>query len=439
MIWNRYSLRLFIYLCILSILGFGFVWSVYSNQLIITNTVMLSIFFIAFFMLLRYLNKTNKDLNHFIKSIQYLDNLPIELNTDFSHKQLLLTYRKIVDQIKDSLISKESEHQYFKYVLEQIGIGIISCDKNGKIEIYNKAAKELFGIENPGNINMLNKIKADLAGELIDMKSGTTNLISFNGKVENLKILVRAVDLKVEEKSLRLLSFQNIKTQLEQSELEAWQKLIRVLTHEIMNSVTPIKSLTYSMQKSLLNDKTQNKDQILKGLNAIENRSKGLLEFVESYKNLTQIPKPNYERIQIGKLFSEIQQLLKKQIESENILFTTGVDTKDLSIIVDGKLLTQVLINLIQNSVYALENLTNKKINLNAEVTIDGKTQLTVFDNGKGISEEIIDKIFVPFYSTRPNGSGIGLSFARQVMVIHNGTIEVKSKLGEFTLFIITI
>lgn len=435
MVWNKYSIKLFIFLVSLSFIGFVFFWSLASNQLIITNIVFLAAFISGFLFLLRYLNKTNQDLNQFLSAIQFLDNLPSKKHTDLSHGQLNLTYHKIVDQLKDVWIAKESERQYFEFALEQIGIGILSFNDQGVIEIYNRAAKEMFGIKNLKNIQDLDLIRKDFAEELINLKTDKDRLFNFNGKVEKLKILVRAVDLKIKDKSVRLISFQNIKTQLEESELEAWQKLIRVLTHEIMNSVTPIKSLTYSMQKSFSSNPEMDKDNILKGLSAIENRSKGLLEFVESYKNLTQIPKPNYERVQINGLFQNIKSLFEKDFELNNIDFNQRFTSSDLSLIADGKLISQVIINLIKNSIYALEDQKKKSIELIAEINDEERVCIRVIDNGKGIPEEVIDKIFVPFFTTRENGSGIGLSFARQVMVMHNGNIEVQSLPNNKTVF----
>ncbi len=435
MIWNKYSLKLFIYLLILSLIGFGFFWSLYSGQLIITNIVFVGVFILFFFSLLQYLNKTNRDLNQFLASVNFLDNLPVKTTTDLSHGQLNLTYNKIVSQLKDAWVAKEQEHQYFKYVLKQIGIGIITHNKNGDVEIYNNAAKAIFGFENLKNISQLDSLKIGLSEELKEIKPENTKLLKFEGALENIKILVRATEVKIENRKLKLLSFQNIKTQLEQSELEAWQKLIRVLTHEIMNSVTPIKSLTYSMQKNVTENEDLNIENLSKGLKAIENRSKGLLDFVESYKNLTQIPKPNYERVQIDRLFIELESLFKDDFWNENIQFKKELNPNDLSVIADKKLISQVLINLLNNSIYALKGQREKEIKIIAEQINANKICIKVFDNGKGIPEDVKDKIFVPFYTTRINGSGIGLSFVRQVMLLHNGTIEVNSRENKGTVF----
>lgn len=432
---NKFSIKLFMFLCLITLAGFGFVWSMYSSQLIITNVVLLGIFISLFFYVLSYINKTNKDLNQFIKSIHYLDNVPSSINSDLSHGKLQITYNSIIDQLKDSWLAKESEQQHLKFVLEHIGVGIISFDLNGNVELFNKSAQELFGLKHLDNIYQLNSIKENFADDLLSLKTEKTKIFSFNGKLEQYKILVRSTEIKIENRKLKLVSFQNIKTQLEESEIDAWQKLIRVLTHEIMNSVTPIKSLTYSMQKSLIENSNQNTESILKGLNAIENRSKGLLGFVESYKNLTQIHKPNYERVEVKLMFEHIQSLFEKELNENKVNLTLKVSS-DCSLITDRELLSQILINLIKNSIYALENSTVKNINLECESKHENIC-IKVNDNGKGIPEEIIDKIFIPFYTTRENGSGIGLSFARQVMVMLNGNIEVKSVPNKKTEFIL--
>ncbi|MBI9053673.1 MAG: hypothetical protein JEY96_07630 [Bacteroidales bacterium] len=394
-------------------------------------------FIFIFTALLKYLNKTNRDLSQFIDAILYVDNVPANGSSDLSHNRLQITYNTIIDKLKEAKLAKESEHQYFRFVLEHIGIGIISFDKDGRVEIYNKSAKEIFGQENLANVLDLNTLKENLGDELFKLKSGQTKLLKFAGKVEHYKILARSTEIKIKNKNLNLISLQNIKTQLEESELEAWQKLIRVLTHEIMNSVTPIKSLTYSMQKALSaeSENPLDLDNILKGLNAIENRSKGLLGFVESYKNLTQIPKPNYERISIVSLFDDIVKLFEDDFKSNNIEINLSVQPEDITIIADGKLISQVIINLVKNSMYALSESKTKQINLNCFKSSTDRVCLSVIDSGKGISEDILDKIFVPFFTTRDNGSGIGLSFARQVMVMHNGSIEVQSVKNEMTSF----
>lgn len=434
---GKYSVKLFIYLVSLSLLGFGFFWSFSSSQLIITKLVIGILFLVFFIFLLKYLNKTNRDLLKFLEAIKYVENISLKGLSGLSFDQLNITYNEITNQLKDAWLAKEFQHQYFQYTLENIDVGIISFDKTGKIEILNKAAKSILGIRKLNHIDNLNTEIGQIGEELKSLVPGQSKIIKLNTTIDQLHILVKSSNLKIGEKQIRLVSLQDIKTQLEQSELEAWQKLIKVLTHEIMNSVTPIKSLTYSMQK-VLGSTNENKnldESLIKGLNAIEKRSKGLLDFVESYKNLTQIQKPVYERVQIKSLVENVTQLMSKELEKYNITIKIEMNPEDISIIADEKLVTQVIVNLILNSLKALEGKNNKILKIESSSLEKNKVYIKISDNGKGISPEILDKIFVPFFSTYENGSGIGLSFARQVMVLHNGRIDVQSNTEKGTVF----
>ncbi|MCB2195500.1 MAG: hypothetical protein KQH79_06550 [Bacteroidetes bacterium] len=433
---DKFSLKLFIYLVVLSASGFAFFWSFSSSQLIITRLVFALTFILFFIFMLRYINRTNRDLVQFLESIQYLDNVSSGgTSSDLSFEQLHSTYHKITDQLKKAWIEKEQEHQYFQYTLENIAVGVLSFKENGKIELFNKTAKDLLGVDKLENIRDLDTI----GDKLISLKPNESKLIKQDTSIDQLTILAKASNLKIGIEKLKLVTLQDIKTQLEQSELEAWQKLIKVLTHEMMNSVTPIKSLTYSMQKMLNADDEQEikNENLEKGLQAIEKRSKGLLDFVESYKNLTQIQKPSYQRVLVRKLVDHIHQLFKEEFENQNIQFKSKI-SDDLSVIADEKLISQVIINLIQNSMKAFVNQSDKIIEIKAVYPTNKKLIISIRDNGDGIDPEIMDKIFVPFFSTREQGSGIGLSFARQVMVLHNGRIDVKSIKGEGTEFALT-
>ena len=434
---SKYSIKLFIYLVSLSLLGFGFFWSFSSSQLIITKLVIGILFLVFFLFLLKYLNKTNRDLLKFLDAIKYFENVALNDSSGLSFDKLNIAYNEITNQLKDAWLAKEFQQQYFQYTLENIDVGIISFDKTGKIEILNKAAKSILGIRSLNHIDNLNTEIGQIGEELKNLVPGHSKILKINTTIDQLSILAKLTNLKIGEKQIKLVSLQDIKTQLEQSELEAWQKLIKVLTHEIMNSVTPIKSLTYSMQKVLesANESKNVDESLIKGLNAIEKRSKGLLDFVESYKNLTQIQKPVYERVRIKNLVENVTQLMSKELEKHNIIVKIEINPEDISIIADEKLITQVIVNLILNSLKAMGGKNNKILKIESSGLEKNRVYIKVSDNGKGISPEILDKIFVPFFSTYENGSGIGLSFARQVMVLHNGRIDVQSNTEKGTVF----
>jgi len=437
---NSFSFKLFALLLLISFAGFSFFWSLWSSQLILTKLAFALLFVLLFIYIMHYINKTNRDLNKFLETIKTPDYILNEYTSDLSYSQLNETYHKITAHIKKSWIEKEQQQQYFKYTLENIPVGVLALDKDGNVEFCNQAAKNIFNVIQLKHVRKLGK-----AGErLLNIKSRQTTILNVESHLEKLKILAQSVQIKQDDKLINIFTLQNIKTQLEESEIEAWQKLIRVLTHEIMNSVTPIKSLTYSMQKKISSEDQSkvDKETILKGLNAIETRSRGLLNFVESYINLTQIPRPVYQRVYIQQLFNNITELLLSELEENKINIKNRLIADEISVLADEKLITQVLINIIRNAVKALNEKEavpagkqEKNIELKADYYNENKVLIQVKDNGAGIPEEILDKIFIPFFSTTEGGSGIGLSFARQVMILHNGRITVNSSPGEGTTF----
>ncbi|MFP4024105.1 MAG: sensor histidine kinase [Thiohalospira sp.] len=379
-------------------------------------------------------------MDKFLETIQYPDYILNDQTSDLSYSKLNETYHKITEQLKKSWLEKEKKQQYFKYTLDNIPVGVLAFDLDGNIEFCNQTAKNIFNVNQLNHISNLKK-----AGEeLLKIEPMQSMLLEIESHLEKLKILAQSVQIKQDNKTINIITLQNIKTQLEESELEAWQKLIRVLTHEIMNSVTPIKSLTYSLQKKLNLDEGfgNDKEPFLKGLNAIEARSRGLLNFVESYKNLTQIPHPAYERVYIHQLFDNVTALLINELKEKGIKIQKQLIADDISIIADEKLIVQVLINLIRNAVKALNGKEalpagrhEKTIELKADYYKEKNVMIQVKDNGSGIPAELLDKIFIPFFSTTEGGSGIGLSFSRQVMILHNGRITVNSSPGSGSIF----
>ncbi|HEX3074901.1 MAG TPA: ATP-binding protein, partial [Ignavibacteriales bacterium] len=232
-------------------------------------------------------------------------------------------------------------------------------------------------------------------------------------------------------------SLQNIQTELEEKEMEAWQKLIRVLTHEIMNSVTPISSLASTVGDLL--ERGQKDEETIKdiklAIDTIKRRSDGLIKFVDSYRSLTRIPKPDFQIFQIRELFHRINQLMSIEFRKAGVHFEYSVEPDSLELAADPQLIEQALINMTLNSMQSLSESDNKKIKLAAHLDDRGKTVIKVIDNGPGISEELQEKIFIPFFSTKKEGSGIGLSLSRQIMRSHGGSIRISSKPFVETVF----
>jgi nitrogen fixation/metabolism regulation signal transduction histidine kinase len=366
-------------------------------------------------------------------------------NVDPYFKNLYKELNNIISEISTVRSDKESEHQYFQNTVKHINTGIIAFDEKGKVEICNNSALTLLNLSNLNNIIDTEKTQIGLSKTFKNIKPGTTKLLKLIIKNDIIQLSIKAADFKIKERHIKLISLQNIKTEIDQSEVDAWQKLIRVLTHEIMNSVSPIKLLSGSLIEMFEeNNKIKTIHEIdnktiensVLGLKTIRKRSDGLSNFVETYKSLTQIPKAKFSEFKVCKLFEHISTLLKSDLEQKSIQFEYNCNPVDLVLYADEKLVEQVLINLIKNASEALLNCNNPKINLKAEL-VNNLVQLKVSDNGPGISTEVLDNIFIPFFTTKEKGSGIGLSLSRQIMLLHGGNISVKSTPNtetEFTL-----
>jgi nitrogen fixation/metabolism regulation signal transduction histidine kinase len=398
--------------------------------------------------LVNQVNKTNADLEKFFSSVQDHDS-----SVRFSENSKNNSFGKLHDRmnnlntiIQNVKIQNERTSQFLQSVVTHVDIGLLSFDINGRIEIYNSAAKRYFDVQQPKQLSSLKTKNTELFKVINNIKPGQE--IMYKIKTDNLlqSILVKAAELRFESNIIKLVSFQDITNELDKKEMDSWQRLIRVLTHEIMNSISPITSLTsvisgYFKKKDDLNPITselidsQIVSKTLSGLNTIEETGKGLLDFVDKYRSLTSLPKPDLSKFTIDNLFRKSKLLMESNI-SENIKITASAYPEDIAITADYSQIEQILINLIKNAAEALSGKRDGTIHLKAFYADDAAI-IQVEDNGIGISGDIIEDIFVPFYTTKASGSGIGLSLSKQIMQNHGGTITVNSspyKGSEFTL-----
>ena len=442
MVFNRFFRIVILQAILLAVTGTLFLWTLMQDYLIITKFTFGFIWLLQIVLLIYYLTRTNRGLDNFLKSVKYLDTSRGVNEGDKSFDLLNLTYNEIIDSIQKVKIEKEAEHHFFQNTIEHVGIGLISFDEAGDIELFNKAARDLSGIEFVRNIQELDKSIPGISELLFLLKNGHSKMIKVVSGDEILNLSIRKTVFKIQDKTVNLASLQNIRTELEEEEIEVWKKLISVLTHEIMNSVTPIKSLTNTVIKMYEKSgdpeglkASAHNDDILLALKTIQKRSKGLLSFVEIYRNLTKIPLPVFNEIELKNLFSEILILMNSQLQSSGIVLSTEVNPINLKLTADEKLITQVIINLIKNSIESVNNKKNGKIQIKALLSPQSEIIIQVTDNGTGIPADLIDKVFIPFFTTKEHGSGIGLSLSRQIMKLHGGTIGVSSKPGFDTVF----
>jgi Signal transduction histidine kinase involved in nitrogen fixation and metabolism regulation len=442
MAFNRFFRFVILQAILLAVTGTFFLWTLTQDYLLITKFTLGFIWVLQIILLIHYLTRTNRGLDNFLQSVKHLDPARGITEGDKSFDLLNLTYNEIIDSIQKVKIEKEAEHHYFQNTIEHVGIGLISFNDTGQTELFNKAARELFKVEFIRNIQELNKSIPGISELLFSMKQKHSNMIKVVSGDEILKLSIRKTVFKIQDNTVNLISFQNIRTELEEEEIEVWKKLISVLTHEIMNSVAPIKSLTNTMIKmfeknrpSDTNKESEYNVDTLMALKAIQKRSKGLLSFVEIYKNLTKVPNPVFQYIELKSLLHEIIILMDSEIQLNNISLTAEVNPANLKVKADEKLITQVIINLIKNSIESVNKEKNGKIQIKAFISSQSETIIQVIDNGTGIAADVIDKIFIPFFTTKEHGSGIGLSLSRQIMKLHGGTISVLSKPGIETAF----
>ncbi len=400
--------------------------------------------------LVRYIDKTNRELTSFLESIRFNEftrTFKIEgLGSSFD--ELNTAFNEVINDFQRVRSEKEEHFYYLQTILQNIDISLIAFQNDGTIELINKSAKKLFQVSGLTNITGLENMSKELVDLLFRIKPGQSELVKVYDEDDFLQLAVYATTIKVKDKLITLVTIKDIQHVLEEQETEAWQKLIRVLTHEIMNSITPISSLSSTLENLLKEYSFEGKGEtsvdneslieMEKALQTINKRSNGLLHFVNTYRNLTRIPKPNFEICKIEELFSNINLLMAKEIDKQKIKLISTVEPPKLEITADEQLIEQILINLMKNSIHALKGRTGNEIHLNAFYNKRGRFTIQVADNGPGILPDVLDKIFIPFFTTKTSGSGIGLALSRQIMRLHGGTITAYSKLDEETVFTLT-
>ena len=417
-----------------------------NDEFIITSIILIALIILQITSLVKYVERTNKRLTTFLESIRHSDFVSTfsDHGLGKSFDDLNSAFNEVINEFKKTRAAKEEHFNYLQTVVQHISIGIIVFQQNGKVDIFNNAAKRLLGLSSIRLLSELESIDKNLADTLKSMKAGDRNLVKVFLENELLQLSIRATEFRMRGEDFTLVSLQNIHSELEAKEMDSWQKLIRVLTHEIMNSITPIVSLSGTVKDILINEETlelneeieeEDVESILGALNTIEKRSQGLLNFVQVYRNLTRIPKPNFRYVEVKGLFDSVYSLLEPKIKEQKIHCRINVVPKDLKLTVDPDLIEQVLINLIINSVHALKNAENPSIKILAIAGSNKRVNISVSDNGQGIKPDIMEKIFVPFFTSKKEGSGIGLSLSREIMRLHKGNITVKSKQGEETTF----
>lgn len=451
MVYKSFRVNFTIRIIVLSATIFLLFYLLANKNLYFTASLTFITIIYQVYEIIKYVEKTNRLLKNFLESIRYSDftrNFQVQgLGNSFD--KLQESFNAVITDFQKIRAEKEEHYFYLQTVIQHIGISLIAFHRDGKVEMINNASKKLFQVSHLKKIQDLETFSDELVNCLLSLKHGENTLVKVVDNEDILKLAIYATEFKINNRQVILVSIKNIQYELEEQEIESWQKLIRVLTHEIMNSITPISSLSTTLT-TILDDFGENntnkfQDEDLETLNevklalqTIHKRSSGLLHFVDTYRNLTKIPKPSFGIFQIQKLFDNIHRLMEEEIKRKSIECKISINPESLELSADEQLLEQVLINLIKNSIHALEHTENPKIELKAFMNKRGRISIQISDNGQGIIKEVLDKVFIPFFTTKPKGSGIGLSLSKQILRLHGGTITAQSIPDKKTSFTLT-
>ncbi len=455
MVFRNFYVQVIVRVALLTVTIFLFVNLFYSESYTFTKILLGAVFAIQLHYLFRYLNKSNREIIGFLKTIQYEDfsHTYSQHNTGSSMDELYRQFNDVIRKFREIRAEKEAQHQYLKTIVQHVGIGIITFDKKGEIQIMNAAARRLLGVGHLKNVNQLKSVSEDLINCIRELRTGGRDLIKIETDEEDdIQLAVYAIELSLRGEEFKLISLQNIQSELEEKEMEAWQNLIRVLTHEIMNSVTPISSLAATVETELddflendgdaSNIDNDSVEDIHLAVKTIHNRSDSLIKFVSDFRNMTRVKHPELEENQIEDVLNHVLSLLKNDISESGIKLDLNVEPNDLKFIIDKEQIEQVLINLVKNAIQALvenddDGKTDKTLKIKAWPGENNGANITIEDNGPGIEEDALKKIFIPFFTTKKHGSGIGLSLSKQIMRNHHGSISVKSALNVGTEFLL--
>ncbi|HLF35705.1 MAG TPA: HAMP domain-containing sensor histidine kinase [Cyclobacteriaceae bacterium] len=443
---DRYSISIFIRVIMLVLICLLFAFLFARTEYIFSQVIVFTLVVISTLELIRYTRKSSRELSRFLFAVRHGD-----VSMNFSHKDLPAefhdltdAFRELIYAIRDVKIDKEVHYRLLQGIIDRIGIGIIASRPGGDILLMNKSAAETLSVQIVNHWNHIKKRVPQFSKEIESLSEEGRKLVELENRHESVQLSISVNTIKVREEKCRVVTFHDIRDEIEQKEIEAWYKLIRILTHEIMNSVTPLASLTETMLMLTEDEQGNQKPvgtitdpvitDIRSSVKTIQSRTAGILQFVEAYRKLTNIPAAEFAFEKLEGLIIHVFELMKPELQKRGIKTELLINAESQHIRADRNLVEQVLINLISNSIYALEEILHPAIKITSE-TVGSRIHLSIIDNGRGIDPSKTDKIFIPFYSTREGGSGIGLSFSKQVMYLHDGRIRVNSEPGKGAVF----
>ncbi len=442
--FKRHTLRIVAMLLGVVIFSVGLGWALFASQLHLA--IVLFVFILTgIFLLFKLLTRTQNEILFFFKALEN-DDSSVAYRSNHRSRFIdeLHRYLNVLNEsFREMKLNHEVRERYFSQILENLSSGMLVISKTGHVNHINQEALKLFNLPQLTHIKALSEKDEKLHSILQSLEPPDKREFILQGQEVGLKKVLglQAIEINLQGEDVRVITVQDLSAEMERKEIDDWIRLIRVLSHEIMNSLAPITSISTTLKEVWAEDTTVDASdtkilQTLKGLDAIAEQSDGLTTFFESYRVLSRIPDPSQQNFSVKALLDRLETLAINNKESRGIAFSFSCENQDLEIFADEQMITQVMLNLIKNAAQALEDTKDPSISVIAAEGMNSKTTLSVIDNGHGIPTDTVDEIFLPFFTTRKKGTGVGLSYSRQVMSMNGGSIEVDSVPGrtEFRL-----
>ena len=446
----RLKLTIRVFLLALTLAALAYLWL--ETEFYVSIILLAVMAVLQVITLIRFLEKTNRLLTRFLDSIRYSDftgNFS-DSGLESNFGELNRAFSDVLEKFREERSKKEETLRYLEMVVQHIGTGLICFNATGEVVLLNRAAKKLFPDIQIRTVQSFKKVSESLAGALAALGDDGRALQRVETGTDVLELALHSTEFRIRGEIYKLVSLQNIQSELEEKELESWQNITKVLAHEIMNSITPIASLSATVHSliqagavqegSRSSIDTETLQDIDDALQTINNRCNGLMRFVNSYRDFTQIPEPDAESFEVAGLLSRVLQLMKGEFEYRRVKNETLIEPPGLRLLADPQLIEQVIINITKNALQVLEGREDARVRYNARINNTGKVEIRIEDNGPGMKREVLNRIFIPFYTTPAgnhptHGSGIGLSLSRQIMRNHGGSLHADSEPGKGTVF----
>lgn len=399
--------------------------------------------------LIVFINRTNRKIAYFFDAIRNEDftlRFPERISIK-SFKELNQSLNRVNGLIQEMHLKLQIREQYYQEILKQASIGIMTYNEKGHILFSNPTLEKLLDYSPLNHIKQLSQVDENLYKIFESFEPFERKLFQLSNEREQTQLAIKSTPMTLDGKSLLLVVVQDIHKELDEKETESWVRLIRVLTHEIMNTITPIASISDSIIKYYRkNGKITPMEELeesqvkntLKGLEVIKEQGGDLMDFVQSYRSLLHVPEPNKTIVRTKNLLEKIDVLMSARLHDGQTEFKVECHPEDLELFIDEKLISQVLINLGKNALQAVASVEKGRVLMVAGIETNGKKYIDIRDNGPGIPPDVIDEIFVPFFTTKSEGTGIGLSLSKRVMQLHGGGIQVHSIPNKETVFRLT-